>query len=62
MHRRPQAAGLQEPQHVGSTAVVPGLQSAGSVIVVHGLSCSETYGIFLDQRESPSPPHSQEDS
>ena len=33
----------------GSGVVVPGLQSTGSVIVAHGLSCSAACGIFLDQ-------------
>ena len=28
-----------------------------SVVVVHGLSCSEACGIFLDQGSNPYPPH-----
>lgn len=28
----------------------------GSIVVVHGFSCTETYGIFLDQDQSSSPP------
>ena len=36
------ASGLQELQ-------LPRLQSPGSVVVVHGLSCSVACGIFLDQ-------------
>ena len=39
-----------------------GLQSAGSVIVAHGLSCSAAYGIFPDQGLNPCPQHQQADS
>ena len=38
------------------------LQSVGSVVAVHGLSCSATRGIFLDQGSNPCPPHWQSDS
>ena len=34
---------------VGSVAAVPRLESTGSVVVLHGLSCCEACGIFLDQ-------------
>ena len=33
----------------GSVAVIPGLQSTGSGVVVHGLSCSMACGIFPEQ-------------
>ena len=36
--------------HGGSVIVVPWLQSTGSVVVAHGLICSETRGVFLDQK------------
>ena len=36
-----------------SVAAVSGLYSTGSAIAVHGLSCSEAYGIFLDQGSNP---------
>ena len=40
-----------------SVVVAPGLWSAGSVVVVQGLSCSATCGIFLDQGSNPRPLH-----
>ena len=42
---------LQWLWHMGSVvaAVVPGLQSTSSTVVAHGLSCSETCGVFPDQ-------------
>ena len=33
----------------GSVVAAPGLSSTGSIIVVHGLSCSAACGIFPDQ-------------
>lgn len=61
----PRAA--QAPGGRASGAAAPGPdscgsrpQSAGSVVVGHRLSCCETYGIFPDQRETPSPLHSQD--
>ena len=36
----------------GSVAAAPGLSSAGSIAVVHGLSCSEACGIFSDQQSN----------
>ena len=39
-----------------------GLQSAGSVVVVYGLSCSAACGIFPDQGLNPCPLHWQVDS
>ena len=41
--------GARAPGHMGSGDVTPRLLSTGSVAVVHRLSCSEAYGIFLDQ-------------
>ena len=38
------------------------LYSEGSVVVVHGLSCSAARGIFLDQGSNPCPLHWQADS
>ena len=43
------ACGLQQLLHVGSVVVAPGLQSTGSIAVVHGLSCSVVCGIGLPQ-------------
>ena len=57
-----QARGLQQLQHTGSVAVAPGLQSAGSVVVAHELSCSMECGIFPDQGSNPCPLHWQVDS
>ena len=46
-----------------SVVVALGLQSAGSVAVVHGLSCSAARGIFPDQGSNPCPRlHWQADS
>ena len=44
-----QARGLQQLWHEGSVVVARGLQSAGSVVVAHELSCSAACAIFLDQ-------------
>ena len=41
------APGLQDTQ--ASVAVVCGLQSSGSLVVAHKLSCSAAGGILLDQ-------------
>ena len=38
------------------------IQSAGSVVVAHGLSCSAAYRIFPDQGSNPHPLHWQVDS
>ena len=38
------------------------LEHAGSVVVVHGLSCSSAHGIITDQGSNPSPLHWQVDS
>ena len=39
-----------------------GSRCTGSVVVVHGLSCSVACGIFLDQGSNPCPLHWQADS
>ena len=57
-----QAHGLQQLQHPGSIVEACGLQSAGSVVVAHGLSCSTARGIFPDQGSNPRPLHWQADS
>ena len=49
-HRLWGKCGLQQLEHMDSVVAAPGLQSTSSVGVEHGLICSETYGIFLDQR------------
>ena len=43
------AHGFQSLRQVGSAVAAPGLQSADSVVEVHGLSCSAACGIFLHQ-------------
>ena len=45
-----------------SEVVVQGLQSADSVAVTHGLSCSVAYGIFWDQGFNPCFLHCKADS
>ena len=40
---------LQQLQCMGSVVTIPTLQSTGSVVVVHGLSCSMACEIFPDQ-------------
>ena len=40
-----------------SAGAVSGLQSTGSVVVAHGLSCSEVCGILLDQGSNLYPLH-----
>ena len=57
-----QARRLQQLWHVGSVVVARGLQSTGSVVVVHELSCSTTCGIFADQGSNPCALHWQVDS
>ena len=53
---------LQYLQHMGSVVVACRLWSMGSVVVVHGLSCLEACGIFLDQESNLCPLHWQADS
>ena len=57
-----QAHGLQQLWLTGSVVVARGLQSAGSVVVAHRLSCSTACGIFPDQGLNPCPLHLQADS
>ena len=45
-----------------SVVVAPGLEGPGSVVVVPGLSCFSTCGMFLDQGLNPCPLHWQVDS
>ena len=47
-HRRAEALG-----HSGSVVEAPGLWSTGLAVAAHGLSCSETCRIFLDQGSNP---------
>ena len=54
---RAQALGVR-----ASVVVARGLQSAGSVVVVHRLSCSAACGIFPDQGLNLCPLHWQVDS
>ena len=56
------APGLQQLQHVCPGVVVPGRESAGSAVVLHGLSCSTACGIFPDQGLNPCLLHWQTDS
>ena len=53
---------LQQLWRKGSVVVAHGLQSTGSVVVVHRLSCFAACGIFLDQGSSPCLLHWQADS
>ena len=46
---------LHELQHMDSIVVASGLQSAGSVVVVHRVSCSVACGIFPDQESNHCP-------
>ena len=43
-------------QHMGSVVVAPRFQSTGSLAVGQGLSCSATFGVFLDQGANPMSP------
>ena len=54
--------GRQQLRHVGSVAAVPRLQSTGSIVMAHRLSCSEACGIFSDQGWNPCLLHWQVDS
>ena len=46
----------------GLVVEAPGLQSAGSIVAVHRLSCSEACGVCLDQGSDLCPLHWQVDS
>ena len=54
-----QAHRLQQLRHAASVDVAHGLQSAGSVVVVHRLSHSAACGIFPDQGSIQCPLHWQ---
>ena len=56
------ARGLQQLWHTGLVVVAHGRQSAGSVVVAHGLSCSAACGIFPDQHLNSCPLYWQADS
>ena len=45
-----------------SVTVARGLQSTGSVVVVHGLSCPAARGISLEQKSNHCPLHCKADS
>ena len=45
-----------------SAVAAPGLLSTGSIVVMHGLSCSKACGIFLDQGSNLYLLHWQADS
>ena len=45
-----------------SNGLVPGLQSTGSIVVTHGLSCFVARGIFPDQGSNPCLLHCQANS
>ena len=47
---------------VASLVAVLGLGSTGSVVVLHGFSCSVACGIFPDQELNPFPLHCMVDS
>ena len=47
--------GFSSCHTLGSVVVAPGLQSLGSIVVAHALSCSEACGIFLGQGSNPCP-------
>ena len=57
-----QVHGLQQLWHAVSVDVARGLQTAGSVVVAHRLSCSMACGIFPDQGSNPCSLHWQVDS
>ena len=48
--------------YVGSAVMTPGLQSTGSTVTVHGLSCSMARGFFPDQGSNKCLLHWQTDS
>ena len=59
---RARACGPQELQHMGSVFAAPRLESTGSTVVAHGLSCNEAYRIFPDQGSNLCLLHWQMDS
>ena len=54
--------GAQALGHMASVVAAPGLESTGSVAVMHWLSCFSACGIFLDQEWDPCFLHRQVDS
>ena len=56
------SCGAQTLGHMGSAVVAPEFWSSDSIVVAHGLSCSEVYGIFLNQGSNPRLLHWQVDS
>ena len=48
--------------HAGWHRCFHGLQSTGSLVLVHGLSCSMARGIFPDQGSNPRPLYWQDNS
>ena len=46
----------------GSVVAVPVLESTGSAVVTHGLSCSAAGGLFPDQESNPHLLHWQMES
>ena len=54
--------GAQVLGHVSSAVAAPGLQSTGSVVMAHRLSCPAACGIFPDQGSSTCLLHWQADS
>ena len=54
--------GAQALSTRASAVVARGLQSAGSEVVAHGLSCSAACGVFPDHSSNPCPLHWQADS
>ena len=53
---------LQQLQRLGSAGAAPRLQSTGSVVATHGLSCSTACGTISDQELNPCVLHWQMDS
>ena len=58
----PSCCRVRAPGAWASVVVARRLQSAGSVVVAHGLRCSAACGIFPDQGSNPCPLHWQADS
>ena len=54
--------GAQAVGRVGSVVVAPRLWSSGPVVVVHGLSCSASCGLFWEQGSNPCLLHWRVDS
>ena len=61
-HRLLGRAGIYSCYHMGSVVAALGLQSRGSIVVAHGLSCSVVCGIDPDEVSNLCLLHSQADS